>query len=78
MNLAKIAQLKLNSIYCYKVCMVLSCSKPLTMTMLCEYLGTTLTTIRRPMLQLIENDLIEIDRIEGANKFYRLKKEGSK
>lgn len=74
MDLSSIGKLKLTSVYSYRICLLLTDSKPKTLTMLSNILATKTQYISNPIKELVENDIIEVDRIEGSNKFYKLKK----
>lgn len=55
----------------YQVYLLLS-TRPYTATQLATALGVSDTAnIRKPLLSLLSDGFIEVDRVEGRNKFYK-------
>lgn len=68
--LAYIATLDLNA-YDYKILLLLL-EKPLNQAVLADILQTKRQNIYKCVKKLEEKQLIEVDRVEGRNKFYRV------
>lgn len=65
-----IASVKLSSVQCYRILLTLSIEK-YTQAQLCSLLDIRNQHISKYVKELESLNLIEVDRIEGRNKFYK-------
>jgi len=55
----------------YRILLLLWQGKPMTTTQIARKLETYTQSLRLPITQLLKAGHIEVDRIEGRNKFYK-------
>lgn len=66
-----IGMVNMKSTYSYRILNLLLTKKTYTLTQLANILGVTIHTLYRPVRELEYHGLIEIEKIEGNNKFYK-------
>jgi DNA-binding transcriptional ArsR family regulator len=69
--LEHVAALDLKSVYSYRILLLLHAKKTYTLVQLAELFDVPRQNMTKPIKELLDNNLIELDRQEGKNKFYR-------